>query len=608
MSKKNKIILFGILILILIVGTLFFTYAYFQATINNNKSDKSAVVKAGKLELTYFDDNDLLSIEHLKPGTVVGEKTFSVKNTGTGDVDLYKIILQDVVNELNYPDDLTYTLTCESTIGTCNGTNGTFPTNDTIIVTNSIEKSAIQTYKLTVTYNETYQDQSEDMNKIVRAKVNIKNEENERVLIYGNTLASGDSVGEKTKNLFGGEAFADKIVEEVSGAVKDSVNKTITYHAKYICDKILFSDFKPNTQYTIINKSQVSGYTNLQIKYTDGKYGAVSDSSSITVSKSGKTIASLSGIWYSGTTVIGYNGFGVFEGVLSENDFEPYGYKIPVSVSKLPSEYQEVEYISNADANSYLIPYTTSSNTNTLEVRTKIKQTVSNTEQCLLSSSTNTLELGISSTLDRVFQWDIKDQSNEIVSSIPLMNKYTKIYGKWTTSDRLLTIDNNQTSAAPSTLDIKNMKLNLLRYTNPSNKQGSYPFESKLYYFKIYDNGIKVRDLIPCYRKSDGIIGMYDTVEGGFYTNQGTDAFEKGPDKNTYNIYLDEPLRKKDDAVDYIDLLNKKVVRNVEVLSNGTLKALDTPVIEDIDVPIDENLIQGLSVNTTVGPSKIVIE
>ena len=37
-------------------------------------------------------------------------------------------------------------------------------------------------------------------------------------------------------------------------------------------------------------------------------------------------------------------------------------------------------------------------------------------------------------------------------------------------------------------------------------------------------------DLVPCYRKSDGKIGMYDLVNGVFYTNSGRGTFIKGED------------------------------------------------------------------------------
>ena len=46
----------------------------------------------------------------------------------------------------------------------------------------------------------------------------------------------------------------------------------------------------------------------------------------------------------------------------------------------------------------------------------------------------------------------------------------------------------------------------------------------------IYDNGTLVREFVPCYRKSDTVIGMYDLVGKTFYTNGGTGTFSKGSD------------------------------------------------------------------------------
>lgn len=54
----------------------------------------------------------------------------------------------------------------------------------------------------------------------------------------------------------------------------------------------------------------------------------------------------------------------------------------------------------------------------------------------------------------------------------------------------------------------------------------------RMAYTKIWDNGVLVRDYIPCYRKADNVVGMYDLVNGVFYTNSGTGTFVKGADYN----------------------------------------------------------------------------
>lgn len=51
----------------------------------------------------------------------------------------------------------------------------------------------------------------------------------------------------------------------------------------------------------------------------------------------------------------------------------------------------------------------------------------------------------------------------------------------------------------------------------------------KLYGIKIYNaSSMLIGNFIPCYRKSDNVIGMYDLVGNKFYTNQGSGAFTKG--------------------------------------------------------------------------------
>lgn len=50
----------------------------------------------------------------------------------------------------------------------------------------------------------------------------------------------------------------------------------------------------------------------------------------------------------------------------------------------------------------------------------------------------------------------------------------------------------------------------------------------RIYYLKIYNNGILVRDFIPVRRKSDGKIGMLDKVENKFYTSPNGNEFTGG--------------------------------------------------------------------------------
>lgn len=50
----------------------------------------------------------------------------------------------------------------------------------------------------------------------------------------------------------------------------------------------------------------------------------------------------------------------------------------------------------------------------------------------------------------------------------------------------------------------------------------------KLYYMKIYDSGEIVRDFVPCIRETDSKPGLYDRINGVFYTNAGSGEFLVG--------------------------------------------------------------------------------
>ena len=59
---------------------------------------------------------------------------------------------------------------------------------------------------------------------------------------------------------------------------------------------------------------------------------------------------------------------------------------------------------------------------------------------------------------------------------------------------------------------------------------GDKIFGGRMYSMQLYDNGVLRLDLIPARRESDGELGMYNRVDGGFYVNAGFDTFIAGAD------------------------------------------------------------------------------
>lgn len=89
----------------------------------------------------------------------------------------------------------------------------------------------------------------------------------------------------------------------------------------------------------------------------------------------------------------------------------------------------------------------------------------------------------------------------------------------------------NNTQYTVASTNTSNLYLLAANYVSPG-ETVNYSLNGKLYSAKIYDGEKMIRHYIPCYRKSDNVIGVYDIVNDKFYTNEGTGNFSKG--KNVY--------------------------------------------------------------------------
>ena len=198
----------------------------------------------------------------------------------------------------------------------------------------------------------------------------------------------------------------------------------------------------------------------------------------------------------------------------------------------LPEEYQRVSCIETTGGQYINTNFTP---TGKLTVEGKISLPQPTKEVARLGTEGYGWEFGFPSSGNRMFSY------LKTVSSIGV-NPTTSIYNTLLDFVAVNDYDNNYRSLG---LNIDNSfvdsssvdtsyRQNLLLF----DYRKTYPFVGKCYGMKIYDNDVLVRDFIPCYRKSDGVIGMYDLVDEIFYTNEGTGVFLKGEDKNLYkNIY-----------------------------------------------------------------------
>ena len=73
----------------------------------------------------------------------------------------------------------------------------------------------------------------------------------------------------------------------------------------------------------------------------------------------------------------------------------------------------------------------------------------------------------------------------------------------------------------------------MLMFAERNDAEGGYIIHKgkvKIYDLKFYEGDSIVRNFIPARRNSDNVLGMYDTVSGTFFTNDGTGTFVAGPD------------------------------------------------------------------------------
>ena len=83
-------------------------------------------------------------------------------------------------------------------------------------------------------------------------------------------------------------------------------------------------------------------------------------------------------------------------------------------------------------------------------------------------------------------------------------------------------------NTAVTSSDMPIVNIHLLKVNGSSATQYA---QAQIFAFKMFaKDSTPIRNFVPCYRVADDVIGLYDMVEGQFYTNAGTGTFTKGDD------------------------------------------------------------------------------
>ena len=181
MNRKKKIICI-ILLFVVLVSIIGFTFAYIGTRILGNSNSKKMSFTSKKVSVTYKEISNTSSGETISPGYQY-LKIFTATNTGNVEVK-YHIYLDEVENNFIRVQDITYTLYRKSGNNSLTSSNystgevvssGTFPINNTYIKINELLNNPgdVYTYALKINYNTSSESQDSDSGHVFGFKVQL---------------------------------------------------------------------------------------------------------------------------------------------------------------------------------------------------------------------------------------------------------------------------------------------------------------------------------------------------------------------------------------------------------------------------------------------------
>lgn len=189
--------------------------------------------------------------------------------------------------------------------------------------------------------------------------------------------------------------------------------------------------------------------------------------------------------------------------------------------------YQEVEYI-EFDGKSFINTNEPAANNFEFDVTASFPQSSSERTLTALSNKTHGIvTLGHSATANRMFFFC---RQSAIISNIEnLYNSVVHAHCVYESSKgktfTLEVSDKTYTATEPATVTFADEKFT---FGTAGYTSARYTFIGKLYHASYTADDVLVCDLIPCYRKSDNEVGLYNKVNGMFYANAGTGTLTAG--------------------------------------------------------------------------------
>lgn len=186
--------------------------------------------------------------------------------------------------------------------------------------------------------------------------------------------------------------------------------------------------------------------------------------------------------------------------------------------SLLPKEYQRVEYL-ESKGTQYI-------NTGLKNIMGKFEVDFARNDTTssvyILGTRQNGTVNSLASTTNYNLLWQFGGAAYADIAWNLDTNRH-KVIAEASANELALSFDGTTKSAASS---ITSNTLNVYLFGRNNDGVLQAIGGMKLYCFRYWNEyGKLTRDFVPCYRKSDNKSGLYDLVNGEFYTNQGTGEF-----------------------------------------------------------------------------------
>ena len=208
--------------------------------------------------------------------------------------------------------------------------------------------------------------------------------------------------------------------------------------------------------------------------------------------------------------------------------------------SLLPKEYQQVEYIESTGT-QYIDTRFNAETGISCKLTAMYREIGKNNSILAAFDKANEKRMYFAHISNPGTFWTLGYGNYYLSDKVPVKDTIYNIDTSLLSNEQKIII-NQKTIISKTLSDVYNINLNMYIFAMNKNNNVENYSKSRVYSLKLYKNSILERDYIPCYSTTSvtdvndkqctvGTKGLYDLVEGKFYTNQGSgEDFKAGPD------------------------------------------------------------------------------